>query len=272
MIWLEKDGNHSTVNFHHGRSGLRIKVYGKINQELRNEVKDFASWLRKHYCFPIRVPVYLHDKECIRAADGEYVSAVFFEPAKHDIEPYIKLSAKKKSTALFPSNNEIADLLFSMTHELTHYYQWVTQSSMSDRGRERQATNHARRILWKYAIGQYPALYTLIVRCIPKSEEAFCLIKVLESDRCGRTLFECRIVFDYSKEEHTVAYAICQTIFGSEVYYYSNDCFALTDRANGLNQQAIDALKCRNAWNEEYALSLCAHEMIFTPDECLKNC
>ena len=48
-------------------------------------------------------------------------------------------------------DNALAAILSSLAHELTHYYQWINVLPLTDRGRERQASIYARRILDEYA-------------------------------------------------------------------------------------------------------------------------
>ena len=48
-------------------------------------------------------------------------------------------------------DNALAGILFTIAHELTHYQQWLNQLSMTQRGKEWQATFYANRMLDEYA-------------------------------------------------------------------------------------------------------------------------
>lgn len=135
------------------RTGLRLRFEQSVDDEVRGACLRFAAWLRKRYVFPVRVPVYIKASDRIQAMDGDFVVGSFFEPDCYDQEPYIRLAAGDYAELSENRGRDdaLASILSSFAHELTHYYQWINASSLSDAGRERQASAYARRILNEYA-------------------------------------------------------------------------------------------------------------------------
>lgn len=135
------------------RMGVRLKSDAMVDPEVKRACREFLVWLRRQYVFPIRVPIYLKAVEKIEARDGEMVSATCFLPFDKCVEPYIRIAvgdyyairAKKgQDTAL-------AAILSSIAHELTHYFQWVNDITLTLIGEERQATQYSISILDEYA-------------------------------------------------------------------------------------------------------------------------
>ncbi|MBR5947260.1 MAG: hypothetical protein IKZ82_01265 [Clostridia bacterium] len=254
MIWIEKN---ESINYRFDRSGMRIKSHQDVNKCIRNEVVLYAKWLRTQYAFPIRVPVYLHHKTALVTVDGERASAIFFEPYDYDVEPYIKIADGTLSSECTAKNIIIANVLFDLTHELTHYFQWLSHTNMTIRGRERQATNYARRILWEYMMGRYADLYSQITWTIPDCQDAYCQIKPISRDVQGRTLFECRFIPKAYDAEDFTAIAISQWSENGNVYYYPEISYKLFAKTEGISYEEISKLKTENMWGKPLNLANC---------------
>ena len=142
------------INNRH-RSGLRLKFDKEVDSEIKRAYIDFAKWLRKGYPFPIRVVIYVKKHKYIRAMDGEMVSAVCFTPFNKDEEPYIKISTGEYTDFLRIKEKDDVLYIFlvSMTHELTHYYQWINDlfDKIDNEKLEQQALRCAKIIVRKYA-------------------------------------------------------------------------------------------------------------------------
>lgn len=76
-LWTMRDWEkwYGTANI---RRGLRLRCDEDIEPEVRRACKEFCSWIRENYEFPMRVPIYLKNAMKIKAIDGELVSATFF--------------------------------------------------------------------------------------------------------------------------------------------------------------------------------------------------
>ena len=107
----------------------------------------YAKWLRCHYEFPIRVPVYLSPHEEIVTMHGRKVCASFFAPWDRKEEPYIRMAtgdypAMKKERG---RDNALASIINSLSHEVVHYQQWVETGEIWERGVGVKATAMLRR-------------------------------------------------------------------------------------------------------------------------------
>ena len=114
---------------------------------MRRALIRFARWLRKHYDFPMRVPVYLSPHEQIVTTDGNKVSASFFAPFDRDVEPFIRIAtgdypALKKEIG---RDNSLAAFICSLSHEVIHYQQWLQTGETRERGVARRVTTMLRR-------------------------------------------------------------------------------------------------------------------------------
>ncbi len=135
------------------RKGLRIRYSADIDNEVKESIKRFVSWLRQEYYFPFRVVVYVKSAKSIIAKDGEAVSGTFFSPFDRYAEPYARVATgdylqdkleRGRDTAL-------AIILRTIAHELTHYFQWINDVNLTDRGTEYQAYYYSEKIVDEYA-------------------------------------------------------------------------------------------------------------------------
>ena len=109
------------------RTGIRLRFDKNVDPEVRRACKQFVNWLREQYCFPVRVPIYFKSSKTVRACNGEEVSATFFGTFDMDYEPYIRVSVGDYYDMLEKSDRDdaLAAILASVTHELSHYFQWI---------------------------------------------------------------------------------------------------------------------------------------------------
>ena len=135
------------------RKGLRIDFDKEVDPEVRRAIKEFASWLRMQYEFPKRVRMYVKSSRRIKARDGDQVCATCFLPYNRDEEPYIRVATGDFAERVVKrgADNALAEILWTVCHELTHYFQWLNDVKLSPIGEERQATNYANRIMDEYA-------------------------------------------------------------------------------------------------------------------------
>jgi hypothetical protein len=114
---------------------------------------EFAKWLRQEYEFPMRIPVYVKAAAQIRAMDGDMVYGTFFGPYSMSVEPYARIATGYYLELCEESDqdNALAEILISIAHELTHYFQWLNQLDLTLIGEERQAKRYAYLIVDDYA-------------------------------------------------------------------------------------------------------------------------
>ena len=130
------------------RKGLRIRI-NKSNAEIANHFKLFAAWLRKHYDFPIRLPVYLSDKKYVVDKEGESCVSIFFAPYDNQVEPYIKIATGDFQDLVEERGKESAvfDILFSFALDIKKYQKWLASNSTVD---GYDATEDATELLQSY--------------------------------------------------------------------------------------------------------------------------
>jgi hypothetical protein len=135
------------------RTGLRLKFDKDVHNEVKRACKEYCNWLRKMYYFPIRVPIYIKSKEKIKSMDGEMVTGTFLGPYDKFVEPYIRISAGDYQGLLIKrgKDNALAATLYSITHELTHYFQWINDFEQTNRSEEWQATYYSRCLVGAYS-------------------------------------------------------------------------------------------------------------------------
>lgn len=135
------------------RKGVRLRFDKDVDEEVRRACKEYVGWLRSQYDFPIRVPIYFKASKYVTTSTGESCSALFFGPYDKSLEPYIKVSVGDYQDLLeeVGKDNALAAILCSITHELSHYYQWIKECDFSMEKSERQAKYYASEIVGDYA-------------------------------------------------------------------------------------------------------------------------
>ncbi len=117
------------------RYGLRIRG-ARGHPEVRGALIRYAKWLRKHYEFPVRCPVYLFPSEQIITQDGNRVSASFVAPYDRNVEPLIRIANGDYPDLLriHGRDDALAANIVSLSHEVIHYFQWIKTGTITERG------------------------------------------------------------------------------------------------------------------------------------------
>ncbi len=128
------------------RSGLRV-VTRRGHRLLRGAALRYATWLRAHYEFPMRVPIYLLPGKTVRTMHGERCSASFFAPWSPKDEPHIRIATGDYPELLreLGRDNALAAVLCSISHEIVHYQQWVATGEIWEKGVDRKAARMVER-------------------------------------------------------------------------------------------------------------------------------
>ena len=151
-IWNNKKWEkYYNRNIH--RVGLRVRYEKTVSLEVKRAVNEFISWLRKKYIFPKRVNIYVNGKRRIKSMYGDFVCGTFFRPIDRDVEPYIRIATGDYAELLETEgkDNALASFLWTVAHELTHYFQWLNDLNLTFIGEERQASVYANKILEEYS-------------------------------------------------------------------------------------------------------------------------
>ena len=151
-IWTTKRWQRY-YNLQPHRSGLRVRYEKEVDPEVKRAINDFVCWLRTEYVFPMRVIMYIKAARRIKAIDGDMVCGTCFRPTDRNNEPYIRISTGDYPELLKKrgKDNALASILYTISHELTHYFQWLNDLELTLVGEERQATNYSSKIISNYA-------------------------------------------------------------------------------------------------------------------------
>lgn len=140
--------------YHDGnvRHGMRLYFDKDIDSRVKESSKAFCKWMRTRYYFPIRVSVYIKNMKRIKTFDNKWAFGTFFEPGNRYQEPYIRIAAGDYLALQEERGREeaLAEILLVIAHELTHYFQWINDISLTDVGMERQATSYSKRLVFEY--------------------------------------------------------------------------------------------------------------------------
>ncbi len=131
------------------RTGLRIRSDKGVDIILKKAFVHFAKWLRCHYNFPKRVPVYVKKKYYIvNQFSKEQVSATFFAPFDKQEEPYIRIATGDfyDLEKEYGRRDAVLMTLRSLAHELQHYYQWWDDNELL----EDEAESGANELIQEY--------------------------------------------------------------------------------------------------------------------------
>ncbi len=127
--------------------GISFHFEKGIEDNLRKLYIEFSKWLRKNYVFPVHMHIYIINSEKVRLQNGKiaYGSIRWF-PKRN---PRIKIPSAVETHLLSKYTKEdIYDqILSSLVHELTHYYQWILDLEQDNAVSERQANYFRYRIL-----------------------------------------------------------------------------------------------------------------------------
>ena len=134
------------------KSGLTVRYEKDVNGDVKRSCREFTKWLKSEYIFPVRVNVYFKASKHIRARDGENCSAEILLPFDKTETPYIKISTGEYEEFLLKRGREnaLASMFISLSHELTHYFQWINNIRLTKIGTERQATTYAKFVMYEY--------------------------------------------------------------------------------------------------------------------------
>ena len=115
------------------RTGLRICARN-IDIEIRDAFKKFAKWLRLHYEFPLRLPIYISNNKHVIGRDGEAYLSIFFAPFDGKIEPFVKIAVGDYQALIEErgKENAIFELLFSLAIGFVEYQKWLEDNSKLD--------------------------------------------------------------------------------------------------------------------------------------------
>ena len=147
IFWIEKQFKNEYIDSA-TKSGIRCVFPKDYDETTKNEIVQFMKFIRANYYFPIMVKmIFYNTAHFVHPFDGHRYYGVFFAGDEHK-HTYSSIHiAGKKNEKFF-----ITDILFTIAHELTHYYQWyfLEDDKRTDRSLEIEANKWSRYILHTY--------------------------------------------------------------------------------------------------------------------------
>lgn len=153
-LWIERKDRKKCLDPSARATGLRIKFSSGLDRCVIDNINALIRYLRKEYYFPVRCNILITDNKCYRSAvDGHRYYGIFYDNEdlykNRNIYPQIAVAAQ------IYKHLTISDVMFTLLHELTHYYQWLAgENDRSDRSLEIEATKWANYILSEYMTKQ----------------------------------------------------------------------------------------------------------------------
>jgi len=147
IFWIEKQFKNEYIDSAK-ETGIRCVFSKEFNEDTRTEIMQFIKFIRANYYFPIRVKIWFdNETHFVNQTDGHKYYGVFYD-GDSDKTKYPKIYIAAKQT----EKNSIEDILFSIAHELTHYYQWyfLEDDKRTDRSLEIEANKWTKYILYTY--------------------------------------------------------------------------------------------------------------------------
>lgn len=130
--------------------GISLIFEKGIERDLRKEYIYLVKWLRKNYIFSVHINIYILNKEKVELLNGNLAYGSFRWFPKRN--PIIKIPSLINYNEYdgCPKGEIYDNVLSSLIHELTHYYQWVIQVKQTNSISERQADYYRYKILDNY--------------------------------------------------------------------------------------------------------------------------
>ena len=152
IFWIEKEYKDEFKDSAKA-SGIRCQFYDygtSFDDTLLDELNSFIAFLRRRYYFPVRLNVLFCKTKAFKHSvdDHTYYGAFYnMDDEKRKIYPRISIAAHVNKY------HTLQDVLFSLAHEITHYYQWyfLEEDKRTSRSLETEANKWAKYILDLYS-------------------------------------------------------------------------------------------------------------------------
>lgn len=150
-IWIEREYRKMCLKYSARAIGIRAFFDSNISESLKREINSLIKYLRGKYYFPVRCNIHITNHKRYRSeVDGHIFYGAFYDNEgvyeRRFIYPEIYVAGE---VSRYLSTEQV---LFTILHELTHYYQWFfgEDDKRSDLALEQEATRWANAILENY--------------------------------------------------------------------------------------------------------------------------
>lgn len=128
--------------------GIKVYFDKMMPEQTKKDFESFIHWLRRHYWFPIRLNLHIiYQKKFKAIDDGHFYYGIFYPKVDGRTKcPCICIASKPNS------HTDLIEDFISLSHEITHYYQWYfyEDENKSDLCLERTANILAKQIVSNY--------------------------------------------------------------------------------------------------------------------------
>ena len=147
-MWIEK--SDKTFYNESKLKGIRLLVNKNISKDIKEEIKSFLVWLRKRYFFPIRCKIIIKNNSyflALNEKDKDSYGDFYYED-----ESYPEIWIAGGTLRNEKKENRIRRIVYMISHELTHYFQWFFYEfeKRTNRSLEIEANRWARYLLQEY--------------------------------------------------------------------------------------------------------------------------
>ncbi len=131
--------------------GISFHYQQGIDEDLKRKYISFARWLRKNYCFPTHLNIYILNLVKVQLMNGKEAYGSFrWSENREKCSICIPSAIESELLNEYTKEDIYEQILSSLVHEITHYFQWVLKSEQSNATSERQANYFRYRIIEKY--------------------------------------------------------------------------------------------------------------------------
>lgn len=136
-IWIDLE--YKSYYLDSKSHGIYVYYDKSFDNVAKEKINAFLSWLKKRFFFPIRCNIFIENERDYRSSkEGYRCQGVFYG---------IGDFARTKLPRIYIAGNVSIDyVIFTVAHELTHYYQWYffQESNRSERSLEIEANKYAK--------------------------------------------------------------------------------------------------------------------------------
>ena len=152
-LWIGRKDREKCLPYAAAATGLRVRYAEGLDESLKENINDLIAFLRRRYYFPVRCNINISNHATFRSeADGHRFYGVFYDnedvrEKKHFYPEIYVAGGIRSHTAA-----GIEEILLTILHELSHYYQWLfaEEEGRTDRSIEPEATKWANLVLEEF--------------------------------------------------------------------------------------------------------------------------
>lgn len=142
-IWI--DLNYKNFYLDSKTSGIYVYYDRTLDDSTLKQIKGVIAWLKKNYFFPIRCNIFMENEKRFNSSKGNYYcQGIFFAAGD--------LTRTKLPRIYIACDTDFEYLVFTLAHELTHYFQWFFFQDEKRAGKslEIEANKYAKWLTYSY--------------------------------------------------------------------------------------------------------------------------